>query len=82
MIITELLLAVSTPISALIIKCVKDEIDKLHIHLIERIEELEKQIGNTPKSDKPKQVTSYFCDLLFNKVAKIADAIRHKASPT
>ena len=51
MIITELLLAVSTPISALIIKCVKDEIDKLHSHLIERIEELEKQIGNTPKTD-------------------------------
>jgi hypothetical protein len=38
------------PISALIIKCVKDEIDKLHIHLIERIEELEKQIGSTPKA--------------------------------
>ena len=51
MIITELLLAVSTPISALIIKCIKDEIDKLHIHLIERIEELEKQIGNTPKTE-------------------------------
>ena len=49
MIITELLLAVSTPISALIIKCVKDEIDKLHVHLIERVESLEKQLESQQK---------------------------------
>jgi hypothetical protein len=44
MIATELLLAASTPMSALIIKCVKYEIDKLHVHLIERGESLEKQL--------------------------------------
>ena len=49
MIITELLLAVSTPISVLIIKCVKDEIDKLHAHLIERVESLEKQLESQQK---------------------------------
>lgn len=49
MIITELLLAVSTPISALIIKCVKDEIDKLHAHLIERVQSLEQQLGSQQK---------------------------------
>ncbi len=40
MIITELRLALSKPISALIITCAKDEIDKLCAHLIERVESL------------------------------------------
>jgi hypothetical protein len=53
MIITELLLASATPISALVMKCVKDEIDRLHAHLIERVEELEKQLASTPKADQP-----------------------------
>ena len=53
MIITEILLAVSTPISALIVKCVKDEIDRLHAHLLERVEELEKQLASTPKATPP-----------------------------
>jgi hypothetical protein len=53
MIITELLLAAATPISALVMKCVKDEIDRLHAHLIERVEELEKQLASTPRADKP-----------------------------
>jgi hypothetical protein len=42
-------LAVSTPISALSIKCVKDEFDKLHAHLIERVESLEKQLESQQK---------------------------------
>ncbi len=46
MIVTELMLAVSIPISALIIQCVKDDIDKLYTPLIERVESLEKQLGS------------------------------------
>ncbi len=46
MLITEILLAVSTPISALIVKCVKDDMDRLHAHLIERVEDLEKQLAS------------------------------------
>ena len=50
MIVTEILLAISTPISALIDKCVKDEIHRIHAHLIERVEELEQQLASKPKS--------------------------------
>jgi hypothetical protein len=53
MIITVLFWAAATPISALVMKCVKDEIDRLHVHLLERVEELEKQLASTPKADKP-----------------------------
>ncbi len=50
MVIREMLLAVSTPISALIVKCVQDAIGRLHAHIIERLEELEKQLASTPKA--------------------------------
>ena len=53
MIVTERLPAVSAPISALIVNCIKDEIDRPHAHLIERVEELERQLASTPKVDKP-----------------------------
>ncbi len=53
MIITELLLAATTPISALVMKCVEDEIDRLHAHLIARVEKLEKQLASTPNADQP-----------------------------
>ncbi len=49
MIITELPLAVSTPVSALIIQCVKNETDKLYAHLIERVESLETQLESQHK---------------------------------
>ncbi len=52
MIINEIMLAVSPQIFALIVKCAKDEIDKLHAHLIERVEELEKQLASTPNSNE------------------------------
>jgi hypothetical protein len=48
MIVTEILLAVSTLIFAFIVKCVKDEKDRPHARLIERVEELERQLASTP----------------------------------
>jgi len=51
MIITELLLAAMTPLTGLVIKCVKDEIDILHRHLIQRIEDLERQLHNSTPSE-------------------------------
>ncbi len=50
MIITEILLAVSALISALIVKCVKDELDQLNAHLVERVEELEKQLAHARRA--------------------------------
>ncbi len=38
--VAKILLAVSRPISALSVKGVMDEIDWLHAHLMERVEEL------------------------------------------
>ncbi len=53
MIFIEVLLVVSTPISVLIVQWVKDEINRLRIHLLERVEESEKQLASTPKATPP-----------------------------
>ena len=39
--------------AALTVKCVKDEIDRLHAHLIERVEELEEQLASMPNATPP-----------------------------
>ncbi len=75
MITTELILTVSTTISALIIKCVKEEIGELHVHSIERVESLEKQLGLQQKLESDLKIRTVYVNYT-NVIIVMSDNMR------